>query len=172
VVDVDSLQAIAEIPLPGRPRWALYDEERDRMYANISDPPEIVVIDTALVAIAGSFSVPSAGPHGLGLDAGRLLCAADGGALVVLDRDDGHVVTSLALPGVPDVVMLDPVLRRVHVAIGDPGCVCSFDSDRLEHVETVETEQGAHTIGWDPVSRSLIVFCPQSGGAAVFEEIA
>jgi len=140
--------------------------------ANVSDPPEIVVIDTALTALATSFSVPSSGPHGLGLDAGRLFCAADGGALVVLDRDDGHVVTSLALPGVPDVVMLDPVSRRVHVAIGDPGCVCSFDSDRLEHVETVETEQGAHTIGWDPVSRSLFVFCPQSGGAAVFEESA
>jgi len=35
VVDVDSLQTIEEIPLPGRPRWALYDEERDHIYSNI-----------------------------------------------------------------------------------------------------------------------------------------
>jgi len=172
VVDVDSLLAIAEIPLPGRPRWALYDERRDRIYANISDPPGIVVIDPARYAIRATFEVPSAGPHGLGLDAGRLFCAADGGALVTLDQDDGNVVARLPLPGPPDVVLHDLGSRRVYVAIGDPGCVCSFDSDRLEHVQTVETEQGAHTIGWDPVSRSLFVFCPQSGGAAVFEESA
>ena len=44
------------------------------------------------------------------------------------------------------------------------------DVDRIEKVNTVATEQGAHTIGWDPASRSLYVFCPQSAGAAVFEE--
>ena len=38
----------------------------------------------------------SAGPHGLWLDRGRLFCAADGGALVVLDRDSGDVLASLA----------------------------------------------------------------------------
>lgn len=169
---MDSLQAIAELPLPGRPRWALYDEERDHIYVNIQDPPEIVVIDAAHTTIETAFPVPSSGPHGLGLDAGRLFCAADGGELVVLDRDDGKVVTSLPLPGPPDVVMHDLESHRVYIAIGDPGNVCSFDSERLEHIETVETEQGAHTIGWDPASRSLYVFCPQSGGAAVFEECA
>lgn len=170
VVDVDSLQTIAELPLPGRPRWALYDEERDHIYVNIQDPPEIVVIDAAHTTIETAFPVPSSGPHGLGLDAGRLFCAADGGELVVLDRDDGKVVTSLPVPGPPDVVMHDLESHRVYIAIGDPGSVCSFDSERLEHIETVETEQGAHTIGWDPASRSLYVFCPQSAGAAVFEE--
>ena len=172
VVDVDSLQAIAELPLPGRPRWALYDEERDHIYVNIQDPPEIVVIDAAHTTIETAFPVPSSGPHGLGLDADRLFCAADGGELLVLDRDDGKVVTSLPLPGPPDVVMHDLESHRVYIAIGDPGSVCSFDSERLERIETVETEQGAHTIGWDPATRSLYVFCPQSGGAAVFEERA
>jgi hypothetical protein len=80
------------------------------------------------------------------------------------------VVGSLPLPGVPDVVMHDPDLVRLYVAIGDPGVVCSFDTDRLEPLETVETEPGAHTLGWDPDDRCLYVFCPASGGALVFEE--
>ena len=163
------MQVIAELPLPGRPRWALYDPERDRVYANIRDPAEIVVIDCARVEIERSLPVPSAGPHGLWLDRGRLFCAADGGELVVLDRDSGEVLAA-PLPGVPDVVMHDPDLHRLYVAVGDPGVVCSFDSERLEPLETVETEQGAHTIGWDPVGRCLYVFCPGSGGAAVYEE--
>jgi DNA-binding beta-propeller fold protein YncE len=170
VVDLDSQRVLAELPLPGRPRWAVYDQQRDRVYANIQTPAQIVVIDCERAAIVRAFDVPTEGPHGLWLDSGRLFCAADGGALVALDRDSGELVASLPLPGVPDVVMHDPELRRLYVAIGDPGVVCSFDSGRLEQLDAVETEQGAHTTGWDPVDRCLYVFFPASGGAALYEE--
>ncbi len=170
LVDLDTLEAVAEVQLPGRPRWAVYDGGRDRVYANIQTPAQIVVIDCERAMIVRAFDVPSAGPHGLWLDSQRLFCAADGGALVVLDRDSGEVVRSLPLRGVPDVVMHDAELRRLYVAIGDPGVVCSFESDQLEELETVETERGAHTTGWDPADRCLYVFCPASGGAAVYEE--
>lgn len=170
VVDLGRMRVIAELPLPGRPRWALYDGERDRVFVNIRKPAQIVVIDADRRAAERAFEVPSEGPHGLWLDSGRLFCAADGGALVVVDRDTGDVLKSLPLPGVPDVVMHDPSLRRLYVAIGEPGLVCSFDSERLEPVETVETEPGAHTSCWDPDGRCLYVFSPTSGGAIVYEE--
>ncbi len=170
VVDLASMHVVAVLPLPGRPRWAVYDEERDCVYANIREPAQIVVIDAARLAIDRAFDVPSAGPHGLWLDAGRLFCAADGGALVVLDRVSGAASASLPLPGVPDVVMHDPDLRRLYVAIGEPGLVSTFDTGGLVHLETIETEAGAHTTGWDSVARRLYVFCPGSCGAAVYEE--
>jgi hypothetical protein len=172
VVELDSMGVIAELPLPGRPRWAVYDPERDVVYANIQEPAQIIVINCERKLIERALPVPSAGPHGLWLDGGRLFCAADGGKLVVLERDSGKVIKSLPLPGVPDVAMHDPDLRRLYVAIGEPGLVCTFDSERLEQVEMVETEEGAHTTGWDPVDRALYVFCPASGGAAVYEERA
>jgi DNA-binding beta-propeller fold protein YncE len=172
VVDERSMRVRAELPLPGRPRWAVYDARRDVIYANIQKPAQIIVIDCELSAIEHALEVPSDGPHGLWLDSGRLFCAADGGYLVVLDSESGDVIASLPLAGVPDVVMHDAELRRLYVAIGDPGLVCSFDSERLEQLETVETEQGAHTAGWDPVGRALYVFFPDSGGAAIYEERA
>jgi hypothetical protein len=172
IVDIDTLQVVGELPLPGRPRWATYDNERDRVYANIRDPAEIVVVDCARAEIERTMPVPSEGPHGLWLDRERLFCAADGGSLVVLNRDSGAVVNQLPLPGVPDVIMLDPELERLYVAIGEPGVICSFDSERLEPLETVATEAGAHTCGWDPVGRCLYVFCPASSGVAVYEEQA
>ena len=101
VIDVGGLEVVAELPLPGRPRWAVYDEERQVVYANIRDPSVIVIVDCGRVEIARVFEVPSDGPHGLWLDGARLLCAADGGNLIALDRDTGSVLQSLPLPGSP-----------------------------------------------------------------------
>jgi hypothetical protein len=84
VVDIDAMRVAAEIPLPGRPRWAAYDSARDLIYANISDPALILRIEPETSAIVGSIGVPTEGPHGLWVDGDRLYCAADGGALVVL----------------------------------------------------------------------------------------
>ncbi|HKG39708.1 MAG TPA: hypothetical protein VKB25_12015 [Conexibacter sp.] len=170
LVDIDAMAVTAELELPGRPRWALYDPEQDLVFANIRQPAEIVVIDAEAATIAQAFSVPVEGPHGLWLDRGRLFCAADGGALVVLDCGSGATLEQLPLPGVPDVIMLDPDLQRLYVAIGDPGVICTFTSHPLAHLETVETEADAHTCGWDPDARCLYVFCPQSGRVILFEE--
>jgi hypothetical protein len=169
VIDVDRLEVIAELPLPGRPRWAVSDEERRVVYANIRDPALIVVIDCGRAEILRAYQVPSDGPHGLWLEGARLHCAADGRQLVALDRDSGAVLQSLTLPGVPDVVWHDAELRRLYVAVGEPGVVCSFSTDGdLASLGTTETEAGAHTLTVDPVSHHVCVFCPASGGAAVY----
>jgi serine/threonine-protein kinase len=170
VIALASKRVIAEFSLPGRPRWAVYDPERDRVYVNIRDPPRVGVIDPERMLIERSFDVPSEGPHGLWLDSGRLFCAADGGDLITLDCASGEVLATLPLPGPPDVLMHDPGLRRLYVAIGDPGVVASFDTGPLDHLETVETEGGAHTMALDPVAHRLYVLCPSSRGAMVYEE--
>jgi DNA-binding beta-propeller fold protein YncE len=170
VVAVDELRVITTIPLPGRPRWAVYDPASEHVYANIQKPAEIVVLSATELQIKGAFNVPVAGPHGLVIAGERLFCAADGGALVALDRDSGAVLGSVTLPGEPDVVMHDPALARLYVAIGSPGVVSVIDEQRLETLEEVQTQFGAHTIGWNPDTRALYAFLPGSGGAAVFAE--
>jgi DNA-binding beta-propeller fold protein YncE len=170
VVAVDEMRVIATIPLPGRPRWAVYDAVTEHIYANVQKPAQIVVLSAMDLKIERAFKVPTAGPHGLAISDERLFCAADGGALVALDRDSGAVLGSVTLPGEPDVVMHDPALARLYVAIGSPGVVSVIDDHRLETLEIVETESGAHTIGWNPDTRTLYAFLPASGGAAVFAE--
>jgi DNA-binding beta-propeller fold protein YncE len=164
------MRVIATIPLPGRPRWAVYDAVTEHIYANVQKPAQIVVLSVKDLKIAQAFNVPTAGPHGLAISDERLFCAADSGALVALDRDSGAVLGSVTLPGEPDVVMHDPASARLYVAIGAPGVVSVIDEQRLETLETVETEFGAHTIGWNPDTRTLYAFLPGSGGAAVFAE--
>jgi hypothetical protein len=169
VVDVDRLEVCAELPLPGRPRWAVYDERRRLVYANIRDPALLVVVDCDRVEIDRAYEIASEGPHGLWLDDGRLFCAADGGELVVLDCDTGAVRWTLPLPGAPDVVMHDAGLRRLYVAIGDRGVVSSFETaEELRHLADTITETGAHTLGLDPISHHVYVFSPESCGAIVY----
>ena len=98
----------------------------------------------------------------------RLFCAADNGELVVLHRDTGTVQGVVRLAGEPDVIMHDPTLARLYIAVGDPGVVHVIDERRLLTLETVPTEAGAHTIGWDPACRTLYAFLPSSQGAGVF----
>jgi DNA-binding beta-propeller fold protein YncE len=168
VIDVDAMSVVAEIALPGRPRWATYDLAGDIVYANIREPAVVLRIDPNTGEIVSAIDVPVPGPHGLWVDEDRLYCAADGGALVVIHQDTGVIAATVPLPGAPDVVWQDPVAHELYVAVGDPGTVTVVDTAALELVESVTTELGAHTLGWDPTHKTLYVFCPGSGGAALF----
>ena len=170
VADLRSGRVIETIPLPGRPRWAAFDPAVGAVFVCIREPAQVLAINTGSLAIDRAIDVPAAGPHGLWADGDRLYCAADASTLIVLNRDTGEVQASLALPGSPDVVMHDQGLRRLYIAIGDPGVITVADTAKLEIVETVPTEAGAHTIGLDPVSHSVYAFLPASQGAAIFQD--
>jgi len=172
VVSLDERRVIQTVGLPGRPRWAVFDRSSDSVYVNIQDPAVIMAIDAGVLMESGRIDVGASGPHGLALASGRLFCATDSGELVVVGWFLGvpRVEKRLTLRGAPDVVMSDERRQRLYVAIGSPGVVTVFDTGRLEETETVETEDGAHTIGWDPPTAQLYAFAPQRGGALVFKE--
>lgn len=172
VVDVEARRVRASIPVPGRTRWTIFGGRW--FFVNIADPPQIVVVDPARpTEVARSIPVPAAGPHGLDLDAKtrRLFCACDEGVLVVLDADSGRVLTTAKLGGVPDVIFWNAELHHLYVAIGDPGLIEVFDTDRLEKIQTVTTELGSHTFGYDAATNGVQAFLPGSDVAAVFEDV-
>jgi len=170
IVDIDRAVMTGSIPVAGRTRWAVYDPGTDRFFVNIADPPSIVVVEGAdPTRVATAIPIPAAGPHGLEVDeAGRLYCACDAGRLFVLAPPTYRVVADVPIAGSPDVVFLDRVLRHLYVAIGDPGLVEVFHIDRLQKVQAVKTELGAHTIGLDPNRHRVYAFLPSTHRAAVF----
>jgi len=168
VVDIGRRQVVATLGLTGRPRWAAYDPATDQVYVNIADPAQILAIDAGMAVIERAIDVPAAGPHGLWVHDGRLFCAADGAALVVLDRDSGAVETTMHLPGVPDVIMHDAALGHLYIAIGDPGVICVADTTRMCLLGTTPTEPGAHTLALDPRQHAVYAFLPTTSRAAVY----
>jgi DNA-binding beta-propeller fold protein YncE len=171
IVDTDRGVLRASIPVAGRTRWTVFDAAADRFFVNIADPSSIVVVDEAdRSRVSATIPIPAAGPHGLDLDeVGRLYCACDAGRLLVLEPPAQAVIANLPLAGSPDVIFLDPVLRHLYVAIGDPGLIEVFDIDRLEKVDAVETERGAHTIGLDRDGHRVYAFLPVTHRAAVLQ---
>jgi DNA-binding beta-propeller fold protein YncE len=170
VIDLDSSQVIGTIDLPGRPRWAAYDNASGQIFANIREPAEVLAMDPGHLRIDRAISVPADGPHGLWIDGQRLFCAADGGSLVVLDRGTGTVLATVPLPGTPDVVMHDAELAHLYVAVGEPGVIAVIDTGTFELLETVPTEAGAHTIAVDTASHTVYAFQPASNRAGVYAD--
>lgn len=173
LVDVERRERIAEIPMPGRTRWAVYDVQRDVFLVNIADPARIVVLSgTDPERIAAAYDVPAAGPHGLDFDPdrGRLFCACDAARLVCLDAASGRVLHESELSGAPDVVFFNRALAHLYVAIGEPGVLDVFDTHAMRRIETVPTEKGAHTIGFDPDRNKVYAFLPETHRVAIYRD--
>jgi DNA-binding beta-propeller fold protein YncE len=173
IVDIGAHALVGEIPVPGRTRWAVFDPVSGLFYVNIMDPPCVVVIDAAARRLVQTFQSPVAGPYGLDLDVPRrrLFCACDGGQLLAMSIESGHVEKSTPLSGVPDVLFFNGELNHVYVAIGDPGVIDVIDGLALHRIATVKTEPGAHTIGFDAARNTVYAFLPESHAAAVYRAV-
>jgi DNA-binding beta-propeller fold protein YncE len=173
VVDVGARTMIADIPVSGRTRWTLFDPDTGCFYVNIAHPAQIVVIESANPGhVARTFPVSSVGPHGLDVDlaTGRLFCACDGKALVVLDARSGLELARAELGGVPDVIFFNRDRRHLYVAIGDPGLIEVFETNGMRRLALIRTEAGAHTLGFDQTHDTVYAFLPDSHRALVFQD--
>jgi DNA-binding beta-propeller fold protein YncE len=171
MVDAGQRAVRAEIPVPGRTRWTVFDPDAEVFYVNIADPSQIVVIDARKPdRIARAMPIPADGAHGLDFDptTRRLFCACDARVLVTLDAGTGKVLNEGKLSGVPDVVWFNPRRRQLYVAVGDPGVVDVFDTTSMKNLGAVATEKGAHTTAFPPAGDSLIAFLPASHRAALY----
>ncbi|HEV2550628.1 MAG TPA: YncE family protein [Stellaceae bacterium] len=174
IVGLDDRAVLADIPVPGRTRWAIYDPDSEAFYVNIAEPAQIIVVAAREPhRVARALAVPAAGPHGLDLDleTHRLYCACDAKMLVALDVQSGKVLGECTLSGAPDVIFLNPARRHLYVAIGDPGVIDVLDTVTLQRLESVPTEEGAHTLAFAPTGDRVYAFLPETHRAAVYQEI-
>src|SRR5262245_920120 len=175
VVDVRARRRIADVAVPGRTRWTVYDPIADAFHVNIADPPEIAVVESGdPIGIRRAVAIPASGPHGLDLDVARrrLYCACDGGVLLEVDADTGAVLATEPIAGAPDVVFFNPVRSRLYVAIGNPGMIEVFETAPLRRHQVIATEAGAHTLSFDAARQIVCAFLPASHRAAVYQEDA
>jgi YVTN family beta-propeller protein len=171
LVDPQAAQVIAVVSLPGRPRWAVYQESGDRFLVNIREPAVVAEVSASPFELIGQFPVSSSGPHGLDLDqqGRRAFVACDGGSVVVLDTSTGNELARVSIAGAPDASWYNARLGRLSVAIKDPGVIDVVNTQAMTVDEQIATEKGAHTTAYDARLQRLYVFLP-SCQVAVYEE--
>jgi len=171
IVDVKKNILTADILMPGRTRWAVFDKKAERFYINIAKPSQIVaVVSLDPDGVAASYDIPAAGPHGLDIDVEgrRLFCACDQGVLLTLDLQTRKASRPSDLSGPPDVIFYNSSREHLYVASGNPGSIDVFDTASMKRVQTVKTEEGAHTIGYNSESDKVYAFLPETHRASVF----
>jgi DNA-binding beta-propeller fold protein YncE len=171
IVDVERRELIHSIPVPGRPRWTIFDPTSSCFYVNIADPFQIVVIESANpTRIMRSIKIPAKGPHGLDFDpvTRRLFCACDASKLFALDAPSGRILLEADLSGTPDVIFFNAALKHLYVAVGDPGVIDLFETNSLQRIDAISTEKGAHTLGFDATHNKVYAFLPESHRASVY----
>jgi len=174
IVNVAKGIMTADVAVPGRTRWAVFDPETERFYVNIADPSEIAILDAKDPdGLVGSYKIPAAGPHGLDLDprGRRLFCACDEGRLYEIDLASGKVSEPSRLAGPPDVIFYNSEFDRLYVTIGDPTVIQVFDTKTMGEIQTIHTEPGTHTIAFNEGLGKVYAFMPETHRASIYQEM-
>lgn len=171
IIDPDSGNIVVTVKLSGGPRWCVYDVARDQFLINVKDPPRLDVVSAESGVQAASIPISAAGPHGLQHDGGgRVYIACDAASLIELSLNDAKESRKIQISGPPDVLWYNSKLHELYCAIGRPGVIDVIDTGRMEKIDRVETEEGAHTLTFDNRRQRLYSFFPKKNCAEVYQE--
>lgn len=170
VFDANSLAAIATIPVPGKPEFAV-DGGEGRLFANIeSEPGQMVVIDGRQMTVTAIWSLPGcANPTGLAIDQAhhRLFSVCDDNIMAVTDAETGKQIAKVKIGEGPDATAFDAKRGLVFSSNGDGSLtIVRQDSvDRYRVVGSLPTMRGARTMALDPTSGKIYLVSAELGAA-------
>jgi DNA-binding beta-propeller fold protein YncE len=160
VFEAASGKAVTTIPLPGKPEFAQVDVKAGRIYNNIEDKNEVVVIDTKTHTVVATWPIaPGEGASGMAIDLAthRLFLGAEK-LMVMMDSTSGKVVATVPIgPGV-DANSFDPETKLAFASCGGDGTVtiAREDSpDKLTVIQVLQTARGARTMTLDPKTHRI-----------------
>ncbi len=142
------------IELGGKPETGVADAEAGKVYVNLEDKNQIAVIDMKQHKVIDNWAIdPGESPSGLAIDRQlhRLIIGCGNSKMVMMDSTSGKVVSSIDCGQGVDGAAFDPGTNLGFVSAGGSGTVtiAKVDADKLELVQTLDTERGARTMTVD-----------------------
>jgi hypothetical protein len=170
VIDPAKGIVVKTLDLGGAPEYPVADG-KGMIYDNLEDKNEIAAIDTQTLSVKSRWPVaPGGAPVSMAMDrAHRRLFSGGRGPqmLVMMDADSGKVLQSLPISAGVDATVFEPETGLVFVSTRE-GKIHIFHEDspdRLNEVETVNTEYGAKTMDIDPKTHNLFLTTADFGPA-------
>jgi DNA-binding beta-propeller fold protein YncE len=171
VIDPVKGEVIKTIALGGQPEQAVADG-KGMIYDNIESTNEVIAIDSNDLTIKSRYPIaPSGQPVSIAMDrkTRRLFIGGrNPKMLVMLNADTGKVIgESFPIGDRVDANIFDPSTNTLASATRE-GTLHIFHEDspdKLSVVETVKTEFGAKTMGFDPKTHNLFLTTSDFGPA-------
>ncbi|MGC4101090.1 YncE family protein [Ferruginibacter sp.] len=158
IIDPVNNKLLDSVDVGGKPETAVSDGE-GKLYVNIEDKNEIVVVDTKTFKVLQHWSIaPGDGPTGLAMDktTKRLFAGCDK-LLIVLDAVTGKIVDKITIGADCDGVAFDAATKNIYTANGEGTMTVVHEENagKFTIVETAVTKKGARTITLDAASHQL-----------------
>lgn len=154
-------KVVATVAVGGKPETAV-SNDKGKIFVNVEDKDEIVVIDAATFKVEAHWSLlPGEAPTGLVIDTKtkRLFAACgDNNFLVVLDAETGKMIDKLPIGKGCDGAAFDPALKNIYTSNGADGTITVIHEDGKDKytvVETITTKKSARTICIDEATHKL-----------------
>jgi DNA-binding beta-propeller fold protein YncE len=144
----------AIIPLGGKPETGVADSKAGKVYDNIENKNEVVVIDTKTHAVTAHWPIaPGESATGMAIDVDlhRLIIGCANEKMLMMDSTNGKIVASVACGQGVDAAAYDPQTHLAFVSAGGSGTVtvAKVEADKLTVIQTLTTERGARTMTVD-----------------------
>jgi YVTN family beta-propeller protein len=161
VIDAASQRVIATISLPGKPEFAVADDNGS-IYVNVADNNSMAVIDAAQRKVKAMWPLGSCEePTGLALDLKNLTAFASCGnkKLAVVSLSDGKVSQTVPIGDDCDAVAFDPKSGLVFASNGE-GTLTSIGKNERGSYQvnhTLHTKPGSKTMALDTSTQRIYV---------------
>jgi len=158
VINAKDGAVLGTIPVGGKPEFPVADG-KGNVFVNIEDKNEILHIDPKAMTVKAHWPISAESPSGLAIDTEhhRLFSVCDGNKMVVLNYDNGKVVTTVPIGDGPDAVSYDPSIHTVFSSNGGDGTVTVVKIEGKDKYvpSTVTTKKGARTMTVDLKTHNL-----------------
>jgi len=166
VIDAKTNAVVATIPLDGKPEFAA-SNEKGKVFVNIEDKNKISVINSNSFKVETNWPIaPGEEASGLAIDlkSNRLFTVCDK-KMVVLDAENGKVVSTIKIGDGPDAAGFDPELKRAFSSNGEGNLSVVEESgpNDFKLLETVSTQRGARTMALDTKTHHIYLAVAEQG---------
>ncbi|HEV7859127.1 MAG TPA: hypothetical protein VGO91_10965 [Pyrinomonadaceae bacterium] len=166
-IDAQAETVAGTIPLGGRPEFAAADE-KGHVYVNLEDKSEVLELDSKKLAVNNRWPLaPGEEPSGMAMDRKhrRLFIVCSNKLMIVMNADNGKLVTSLPIGSGTDAAGFDPETGLAFSSNGE-GTLTIVHEDSPEKfsvVENVATQKGARTMTLDPTTHRVFLVTAEFG---------
>lgn len=157
LIDLKAGQAVGAIPVGGTLEYGAADGE-GRVFVNIEDTGEIVVIDMAARKVSARWKLDGCEePSGLAYAASSkvLISACANGVAKAVSAIDGKIVSTLKIGPKPDAAFFDPARNLAYIPSGGNGTLSVIavrSATDVAVVGKIATQPGSKTGTIDPTS--------------------